>query len=135
MPAIRSHVAIPSRRETNRFLSFLRGGPPRLSLPSPSYPSLFIVPLRISALSAVLPIAPFLCDPTAPALARRFRKVFLCGSPRLLALRFVPRFWRAAQRRKKKCAYENIPGENKAISWQMRSKSSSGKDGSINLKY
>ena len=62
-PAIRSHVAIPSRRETNRFLSFLRGaarrgGLPRLSLPSPTYPWLFIVPLRISALSAVLPIAP-----------------------------------------------------------------------------
>lgn len=44
-PPIRSHVAIPSCRETNRFLCFLRDGPPRLgpSLSSPSYPSLFIV--------------------------------------------------------------------------------------------
>lgn len=71
-PAIRSHVAIPSHRETNRFLSFLRGGLPRLSLPSLSYPSLFIVPLRISAFSAVLSIALFPCDSAVPVRSAKF---------------------------------------------------------------
>lgn len=115
-PAIQSHVAIPSRpRETNRFLSFLHGGPPRLDLLLPRFPAstsrLFIVPPRISALFAVLPIA--LPSPAPPAKARRPRKVFLrspvrsrCDSCRDLARRHG---------NKKGEAYENTPGENKAI--------------------
>lgn len=90
-PAIRSHVAIPSRRETNRFLSFLRGGPPRLGLLLSVAPrSLFIALPHISTLSPLfLPIGPR--KPAAPARPVDSAK-FFCGLPVRSRRDFVPRF-------------------------------------------
>lgn len=138
-PATRSHVAIPSRRETNRFLSFLRVGLPRFSLPSLSYPSAFYrSPAHFCAhrcspdrsLSSLPPPWPHCPRPAAVDSAKFFSDPSPFAS---VAIRTA--IWRATQGNKKKRAYENIPGENKAISWRIRSEPSSEKDKSINLKY
>lgn len=100
-PELHAITAAPERRAASEVRSRLRFGVtsrshlsprdesfselfarrPALTLPSLLYPSLFIVPLRISALSAVLPRAPSPCDPAVPVQPRRLRKVFLCGPP------------------------------------------------------
>jgi len=122
----RSHLA--ERRIV--FWAFCAAARLALDLPFPLVPLAFYrSPAHFCALRCSLDCPPpSPCDPAAPARLVDSAKFFsLRSPPRLLALRFVPRFWRAAQRNKKEWAYENIPGENKTISWRMRSESSSGK--------
>lgn len=91
-PATRKSRRDPISPGDESFLSFLRGGLPRFSLPSLSYPSAFYrSPAHFCALRCFLD-CPLPLWPRCPRPAAVDSAKFFSDPSRLLALRFVPRF-------------------------------------------